>query len=313
MVLWEGGEYYAATPGQREGSIQLDEKERMIEFLESIFSPLTGLLANGLEFFHYQGAPWWLSIAILTGIVRSLLFPLTVRQVKSMRAMQDLKPEMDKIRAKYKDNRQQQQEEIMRLYQERKVNPFGSCLPLLVQMPIFITMFYVIRGFGETHESFTSGGLLWFQDLSVQDPYYILPILSAMTMLAASEITAKNLDPQQRWMMRILPVGFTVFLLSFPAGLFMYWITSNLVTLVQNYLIYNHGPGKKTPTTEVGNQTSRTIGSILARGKEARESADGRSGDEASDLHVQQQSESEGKPSQATKVNKRKRRRKKKR
>lgn len=217
----------------------------MIDILEKVFAPLTNLLGSGLEFFHSFGAPWWLSIAILTVIVRSLLFPLTVRQVKSMRAMQDLKPEMDKIRAKYKDNRQKQQEEIMKLYQDRQVNPFGSCFPLLVQMPIFITMFYVIRNFGSTHPSFTSGGLLWFQDLSVHDPYYVLPVVSAVTMLAASEITAKSVDPQQRWMMRILPVVFTVFLLNFPAGLFMYWIPSNLVTLVQNYVIYHHGPGKK--------------------------------------------------------------------
>ena len=219
----------------------------MIDFLERIFSPLTNLLGSGLEFFHAQGLPWWLSIALLTVIVRTLLFPLTLKQVKSMRAMQDLKPEMDRLRSKYQDNRQKQQEELMKLYQERQVNPLGGCLPLLVQMPIFITMFYVIRGFGVEHPDFIEGGILWFQDLTARDPYYILPVLSALTMLAASEITAKNLEPQQRWMMRILPVVFTVFLLSFPAGLFMYWITSNLVTLVQNYLIYNHGPGKKTP------------------------------------------------------------------
>ncbi len=219
----------------------------MINFLERVFSPLTNILGTGLEFFHAQGLPWWLSIALLTVIVRTLLFPLTLKQVKSMRAMQDLKPEMDRLRAKYKDNRQKQQEELMKLYQERQVNPLGGCLPLLVQMPIFITMFYVIRGFGKEHPDFVQGGILWFQDLTKADPLYILPILSAVTMLAASEITAKNLEPQQRWMMRILPVVFTVFLLTFPAGLFMYWITSNLVTLVQNYLIYNHGPGRKVP------------------------------------------------------------------
>ena len=112
----------------------------MIEFIERIFAPLTNLLGSGLEFFYAQGAPWWLSIAILTVIVRSILFPLTVRQVKSMRAMQDLKPDMDRLRAKYKDNKQKQQEELMKLYQERQVNPFGSCLPLLIQMPIFIAM-----------------------------------------------------------------------------------------------------------------------------------------------------------------------------
>lgn len=221
----------------------------MIEFIERIFSPLTNILGSGLELLYAQGLPWWLSIAVLTIIVRSILFPLTVRQVKSMRAMQDLKPDMDRLRAKYKDNKQKQQEELMKLYQERKVNPFGSCLPLLIQMPIFIAIYVVVRSFGETHESFTSGGLLWFQDLSVQDPLYILPIISAVTMLAASEITSKSLDPQQRWLMRLLPVVFTVFLISFPAGLFMYWITSNLVTLVQNFLIYNYGPGKRSPDT----------------------------------------------------------------
>ncbi len=218
----------------------------MIEFLERVFSPLTNLLGYGLEFFYGYGIPWWLSIAIVTVIVRSLLFPLTVKQVKSMRAMQDLKPEMDRVRAQFKDNRQRQQEELMKLYQERNINPLGGCLPLLVQMPIFITMFYVIRGFGAEHPSFSEGGILWFQDLSVKDPTYILPILSAVTLLAASEITSKNIDPQQRWLMRILPVVFIAFTYYFPAGLFVYWITSNLVTLVQNYLIYNHGPGRRT-------------------------------------------------------------------
>ena len=228
----------------------------MINFLERVFSPLTNLLGSGLEFFHAQGIPWWLSIALLTVVVRTLLFPLTLKQVKSMRAMQDLKPEMDRLRSKYKDNRQKQQEELMKLYQERQVNPLGGCLPLLVQMPIFITMFYVIRGFGTEHPDFVTGGILWFQNLTQADPYYILPVMSAVTMLAASEITAKNLEPQQRWMMRILPVVFTVFLLSFPAGLFMYWITSNLVTLVQNYLIYNHGPGRKAPLAPSNGKTS---------------------------------------------------------
>jgi len=224
--------------------------EQMIEFLQNLFSPLINVFGGVLEFFYSQGAPWWLSIVILTVIVRSLLFPLTIKQVRSMRAMQDLKPEMDKLRARYKDDRQKQQEELMKLYQERQVNPLGGCFPLLIQMPIFITMFYVIRGFGDTHPSFTEGGLLWFQDLSSMDPYYILPILSAVTMFASMEITSKNVDPQQRWLMRIMPVGITVFLLTFPAGLFMYWITSNLVTLVQNYLIYNYGPGKKPTRSE---------------------------------------------------------------
>jgi YidC/Oxa1 family membrane protein insertase len=231
---------------------------------ESIFSPVVAVLAYALEFFHGLGLEWWLSIAALTVVVRLILFPLTIKQVRSMRAMQDLRPELEKIRGQYSNNRQRQQEEMMKLYQERNINPLGGCLPILVQMPIFIGIFYVIRQFGGygdvegTKPSFQDGGILWFTNLSEMDPYLILPVVSALTMLAATEITAKNLEPQQRWIMRILPIGITFFLWNFPAGLFVYWITSNLVTFAQNYAIYNYGPGKKSPVetskTEAGNK-----------------------------------------------------------
>src|ERR671921_2304219 len=248
----------------------------------------------------------------LTVIVRTVLFPLTVKQVKSMRAMQDLRPEMERIRAKYKDNKQKQHEEVMKLDQESGVNPFGSCLPLLVQLPIFITMFYVIKDFGYTHPDFTSGGILWFQDLSVQDPFYVLPILSAVTMLAASEITSEHIDPQQRWLMRTLPVVFTVFLLTFPAGLFMYWITSNLVTLGQNYVIYNHGPGRKPPEERAKSGASGRAGGPPGGEKGGRSSQDG-SGSNGGGLNRQAAPAAGGAIAQAAKQAKRKRRRKKKR
>jgi YidC/Oxa1 family membrane protein insertase len=229
-----------------------------------------------------------------------------VKQVKSMRAMQDLRPEMERIRAQYRDNRQKQQEEIMKLYQERKVNPLGGCLPILVQMPIFIGIFYVIRKFGgqpgyiePLYPSFREGGILWFQDLSHMDPYFVLPVLSALTMLAATEITAKNIDPQQRWLMRLLPIGITVFLFSFPAGLFVYWITSNLVTLAQNYVIYHHGPGRKPPGSESGGIFSRT--SAPPEDRRQTDGGSGQRGSNADDASVQ-----------AAKTAKRKRRKKKK-
>jgi YidC/Oxa1 family membrane protein insertase len=279
------------------------------EFFENLFSPIVDILGVVLLYFHTTlGAPWWLSIAMLTIVVRTLLFPLTIKQVKSMRAMQDLRPEMERIRAQYRDNRQKQQEEMMKLYQERRVNPLGGCLPILVQMPIFIGIFYVIREFGgyrvgdrvvpPRFESFHEGGILWFQNLSVADPYFILPVLSALTMLAATEITAKNIDPQQRWLMRLLPIGITVFLWSFPAGLFVYWITSNLVTLVQNYLIYHHGPGRRSPTPETGARSARTgRPSTGGNGEDRRES---------------QATSRDGAAERAAKVAKRKRRKKKK-
>jgi YidC/Oxa1 family membrane protein insertase len=191
---------------------------------------------------------------------------------------------------------------MAKLYQDQGVNPLGGCLPILVQMPVFIGMFYVIRKFGGTpgrtppeYESFTHGGILWFQDLAHADPYYILPIISALTMLAATEITSKNVDPQQRWLMRLLPIGFTAFLLNFPAGLFMYWITSNLMTLGQNYVIYNYGPGKKTPNTEKSEAKGK---GSQSKGSDVKESPQNYAQEDAA--------------KQAAKIAKRKRRKKKK-
>jgi YidC/Oxa1 family membrane protein insertase len=277
------------------------------DFFQSLFSPVVNILGSVLLFFHETvGAPWWLSIAMLTVVVRTLLFPLTVKQVRSMRAVQDLKPDMDRVRAQYQNNPEKQREEMTKLYQERGVNPLGGCLPILVQMPIFIGIFYVIRLFGGTpgrtepkYPSFVDGGILWFQDLSHADPTYILPIISAVTMLCATEITLKNADPQQRWLMRLLPVGFTAFLLNFPAGLFVYWITSNLVTIVQNYVIYNHGPGKR-PASD-----AKKIGGTTSNAKATSASPNGSSSNESADGSMDA-------AAQAAKVAKRKRRKKKK-
>jgi YidC/Oxa1 family membrane protein insertase len=109
------------------------------DFFQNLFAPVVNILGAVLLYFHQTlGAPWWLSIVMLTVIVRSLLFPLTVKQVRSMRAMQDLKPQMDRVRAQFKDNPQRQREEMAKVYQEQGVNPLGGCLPILVQMPIFI-------------------------------------------------------------------------------------------------------------------------------------------------------------------------------
>ena len=299
-------------------------------FFQTIFDPIVNVMGQVLLYFHEGplGAPWWLSIALLTIVVRSLLFPLTVKQVKNMRAMQDLKPAMDRIRAQYPNNRQKQQEEIMKLYQERKVNPLGGCLPVVIQMPVFIGIFYVIRQFGgytlgghtvpPLEPSFHEGGILWFQNLSAPDPLHLLPIISALTMLAATEITAKSVDPQQRWLMRLLPVGITVFLFNFPAGLFVYWITSNLVTLVQNYVIYHHGPGRRSSDSDSGG--SLLPGGIFSRASGTGDSGNGakapekrRQSENGSDAQGSQASTDDDAAAQAAKVAKRKRRKKKKR
>ena len=151
----------------------------MIDFLRNLLDPLFNLMGATLSTFHGWGAPWWLSIMMLTIIVRTLLFPITYRQVKSMRKMQDLKPDMDRIRSEYKDDVQTQRAEMAKLYQERQVNPLGGCLPVFIQLPIFLVLYYTIRHF-DTLESFRTGGLLWFQDLTQPDHLFILPVLIAL-------------------------------------------------------------------------------------------------------------------------------------
>jgi YidC/Oxa1 family membrane protein insertase len=221
----------------------------MLDFLRNLLDPLFNLMGGTLSTFHGWGASWWLAIVMLTIIVRTLLFPITYRQVKSMRRMQDLKPDMDRIRAEYKDDVQKQREEMAKLYQERQVNPLGGCLPIFIQLPIFLVLYYTIRHF-DTLESFRTGGLLWFQDLTQPDHLFLLPALYVLTMMASQELTIRNTATQQKQVMRFLPIIFGVFLARFPAGLFVYWVTSNLITFAQNYVIYYVLPHKPVDTEE---------------------------------------------------------------
>jgi YidC/Oxa1 family membrane protein insertase len=224
----------------------------MLDFLRNLLDPLFNLMGGTLSTFHGWGAPWWLAIGMLTIVVRTLLFPITYRQVKSMRRMQDLKPDMDRIRTEYKDDVQKQREEMAKLYQERQVNPLGGCLPIFIQLPIFLVLYYTIRHF-DTLESFRTGGLL-----------FILPVLYVLTMMASQELTIRNTATQQKQVMRFLPIIFGVFLARFPAGLFVYWVTSNLITFAQNYVIYYVLPHKPVDTedkspTEAEKKSTPTI------------------------------------------------------
>ncbi|HEX6711053.1 MAG TPA: YidC/Oxa1 family membrane protein insertase [Rubrobacter sp.] len=221
----------------------------MLDFLRNLLDPLFNLMGATLSTFHGWGAPWWLAIVMLTIIVRGLLFPITYRQVKSMRRMQELKPEMDEVRSRYKDDVPKQREEMAKLYQERNVNPLGGCLPVVIQLPIFLVLYYTIRHFDKL-ESFRTGGLFWFKDLTQPDHLFILPVLYVLTMMASQEITIRNTAPQQAQLMRFLPIVFGFFLARFPSGLFVYWVTSNLITFTQNYVIYNVLPHKTAGTEE---------------------------------------------------------------
>jgi YidC/Oxa1 family membrane protein insertase len=221
----------------------------MLDSLRNLFDPLFSIMGITLTTFHGWGAPWWLAIVLLTVVVRTLLFPITYRQVKSMRKMQELKPDMDRIKVEHKDDVPRQREEIARLYRERKVNPLGGCLPIFVQIPIFLVLYYTIRHFDRL-DSFRTGGLFWFSDLTAADPLFILPVAYVVTMMASQELAMRNTVAQQKQIMRFMPIAFGVFLARFPAGLFVYWVTSNLITLCQNYVIYRHAP--HPPVAEAG-------------------------------------------------------------
>lgn len=230
-----------------------------MSFLRDLFDPLFDLLGATLQTLHSLGAPWWLSIVLLTIGVRTLLLPLTVRQVKSMRRMQELKPALDEIRDRHKGEPKRQQEETMKLYGERKVSPLGGCLPALIQLPIFLVLYYTIKEF-ETLESFRTGGLFWFQDLTASDPYFILPVFYVLTMMASQEVTIRRTDPQQKQIMRAMPLVFGLFLAfsGFPAGLFVYWVASNTITLCQNLILYRNAK-PKTPEPESEARTSVSL------------------------------------------------------
>ncbi len=177
-----------------------------------------------------------------------------------MRKMQELKPDMDRIKTDHKDDVQKQREEVARLYRERKVNPLGGCLPIFVQIPIFLVLYYTIRQFDKL-DSFQSGGLFWFTDLTVADPLFVLPVAYVVTMMASQELAMRNTAAQQKQIMRFMPLMFGFFLARFPAALFVYWVTSNLITLLQNYLIYRHAPhpplAGADPTTVPAEDTSQ--------------------------------------------------------
>lgn len=221
----------------------------MAESLGRLFAPLTDLIGGMLELLHASGMPWWLSVVALTIAVRTVLLPLTVKQVKSARSMQNLRPQMEEIRSRHKDSREQQRA-VAEMYRESGVNPMASFLPLLVQMPVFITMYHVIRNYDENLPSFAHGGTLWFTDLTSPDPYLVLPIISACLMLGAFEVSSRGAPARQRRVMRFLPLVFIAFIARFPAGLFVYWVTSNAVTLAQNLAVNHLMPHAAVPVPE---------------------------------------------------------------
>lgn len=189
-----------------------------------------------LKFLHGFIGNWGFSIIVITFIVRGIMYPLTKAQYTSMAKMRMLQPKIQAMRERLGDDKQRMSQEMMALYKAEKVNPLGGCLPLVIQMPIFLALYYMLMGSVELrHAPFA----LWIHDLAAQDPYYILPILMGVTMFFIQKMSPTTVtDPMQQKIMTFMPVIFTVFFLWFPSGLVLYYIVSNLVTILQQQLIY---------------------------------------------------------------------------
>ncbi|QLB39917.1 membrane protein insertase YidC [Mannheimia pernigra] len=181
---------------------------------------------------------WGLAIIGVTIVVKSLLYPLTKAQYTSMAKMRMLQPKIQEMRDRFGDDRQRMSQEMMKLYKEEKVNPMGGCLPILIQMPIFIALYWTFMEAVELRHAPFFG---WIQDLSAQDPYYILPLLMGASMFWLQKMSPTPVaDPMQQKVMTFMPVIFTVFFLWFPSGLVLYWLTSNLITIAQQWVIYRN-------------------------------------------------------------------------
>lgn len=183
---------------------------------------------------HTLVGNWGWSIIILTLMIKVLFFRLSATSYKSMARMRKLQPEMLRIRELYGNDRQKLSQETMNLYKKEKVNPLGGCLPILVQMPVFIALYWVLL---ESVELRHAPWILWINDLSVKDPYFVLPLIMGASMFIQQKLNPAPPDPTQAKVMQIMPIAFTIFFIFFPAGLVLYWTVNNVLSIIQQWLI----------------------------------------------------------------------------
>ena len=192
------------------------------------------ILLHILEFFYGFVHNYGIAIILLVLGIRIVFYPLTYTGFKSMKQMQKLTPKINEMRDKYKDNKAELNKKIMELYKESKVNPFGGCLPMLLQIPVFYGLYQTLL---MSIQLRNAPFVFWIHNLSVQDPYYILPILMGISMLISQKMNPMVGDPAQAKIMLILPVVFTFIFIHFPAGLLLYWTVNNILTITQQYII----------------------------------------------------------------------------
>jgi YidC/Oxa1 family membrane protein insertase len=220
-----------------------------------LLSPLENVLTEVLTWLHETGGlSWAWSIVALTVIVRMLLVPVAIRQIHSMQSLQIHAPEMKAIQQRYKSDRQKQSEELMKFYKENKINPYASCLPIVFQIPIFIALFFVLRDFEkEIFPQFQASSLEWLGLVNITEPTKDGwgPVL--ITVYVASQLTSTYLmstsmqSKAQRYMIMFLPIVFLPFILGFPAGLMIYWLTTNLWSTGQGIITRRQMPRPVAP------------------------------------------------------------------
>ena len=199
------------------------------EIVRAVAKPLFYVL----RFFHDYTHNYGLAIIILTVCIKLLFVPLQYKSYKSMKDMQTIQPKVVELQKKLKDDRERLNRELIRLYRDHRVNPVGGCLPMLLQMPVFVALFNILY---MTIDLRQAPFVLWITDLSVQDPYYLLPILMGVSMVLQQKIMPTTMDPTQAKVMLFLPAFMTLLFLTFPAGLVLYWLTNNVLTIAQQVI-----------------------------------------------------------------------------
>jgi YidC/Oxa1 family membrane protein insertase len=232
------------------------------QLVAGVLSPLENVLREVLEWLGPHGAiglPWAWSIVALTLLVRIAIVPLTVRQIHSMQNLQRHAPEMKEIQRKYKHDKQKMNEELMRFYRENKINPAASCLPIILQIPIFIALFFVLRDF-EKDVAQSADDLSWLNLITITDKASegwgpLLLVVYVASQLASTYFMSTTMDKMQRTLLMVLPVVFVPFIINFDAGLLLYWMTTNLWTVGQGLVTRRLVPRTKVSLPK---RTSRT-------------------------------------------------------
>ncbi|MBN8535629.1 MAG: membrane protein insertase YidC [Deltaproteobacteria bacterium] len=239
---------YPVLPGKAELSIKqvFYAGPKSITILSAISDELTSIINFGwlgfiakpllftMKWFYAQISNWGVAIILLTLLVRLFVLPFNLMSMKSMKAMQKIQPEMTAIREKYKEDPIRMNQEIMSLMKVNKANPFGGCLPMLLQIPIFFALYRVI---GSSIELYQSPFMLWITDLSSHDKFYVLPVLMGATMFTQQKITPTNMDPAQAKILLYMPLVMSVFMLNLPSGLTLYMFVSGLFGITQQYFM----------------------------------------------------------------------------